>query len=756
MFNFFGSVHKFFYSLCNNAQLDYNKLFVYSIGIFVVFLIFIIFLTSKTYEVKLIKAIDSLNSYFVENPHIDENNLVAFNNKMKSSRVPKQLRKQWQQFVLYREGKASDYMSFEQIVSNPIKNSSYRRNITILNVVSYIFAIVTFLLNSFVSAYDKINIFLENVLITPVIILLLNFIVTIFFELRHSAVVSDLNSNYPYFEVNIDKAAQTLPEYIDYEILFDRNEIKRGIPILYSYLQRRAEEEQKELENARLKNVEHEKFDFDQAGVESALVLERAMQEAENYIAERKKLMEDMEQINTEITQEEMNFRDITKEYQRQMQVSKETFENFKTQLAEANSGIEANYLKKQQQQELDRQRNLERDYDANSDRHKKILDSYHEALTSVEKDIDEAKKSLEKAMMSEFDTYSEKVYDAVKNQIGENDKKAKTSLQEKIKSLEAEIEAKDKELDDVYAQNQELVDQYNEQMEKFQEYVSEVPEDRETLQRGLHEFKPIDLSKEKVDSVVPEAELKLEKDETKDIVEPDDEDIALPIADIDEKDDEESAKAFDVFTVDDTIEKADKKVGRPKKVVTVEDRVKVGRGRPKKEKPEIKEEKKTRGRPRKEIEIVDDKKKLGRGRPRKDQADKTESVSAVKKGRGRPKKSAESVVAKISKGRGRPKKEEPVKVDKVKVGRGRPKKVVADEKPITKVGRGRPRKEEVKNPEKKVSKGRGRPRKSTDDIGDIEAYLKKIDDEIKKENDKIEKTTKELEKKSRITKRRK
>ena len=43
------------------------------------------------------------------------------------------------------------------------------------------------------------------------------------------------------------------------------------------------------MEKIRLKNIEHEKFNFDQAGVAGSLVLERAMQEAENYIAERKK-----------------------------------------------------------------------------------------------------------------------------------------------------------------------------------------------------------------------------------------------------------------------------------------------------------------------------------------------------------------------------------------------------------------------------------------------------------------------------------
>ena len=51
---------------------------------------------------------------------------------------------------------------------------------------------------------------------------------------------------------------------------------------------------------------------------DGTLVLERAMQEAENYIAERKKYNQDTAQINDDITQEDMNYREITKEYNRQ------------------------------------------------------------------------------------------------------------------------------------------------------------------------------------------------------------------------------------------------------------------------------------------------------------------------------------------------------------------------------------------------------------------------------------------------------
>ena len=471
MVNIFDEVENFFRSL--NDYITYNFIFLLFLGLFILTIVIVIISTSQSYEAKLIKAIDMFNNYFIDNPQINEDNLVAFNNRMKLRKVPKQLRKQWQQFVLYREKKASDYMSFEACVSTPIKNSTYKRDVTTMNIIAYILALLSFILNIY-RAVGDVGMVLQKSLLCPILILVLNYIVTIFLDLRHNAIVSDLNSNYQYFEVNIDKATQTLPEYVDYEVLFDRNEIKRGIPILYAYLQKRAEEEQKELEKARLKNVEHEKFNFDEAGVASSLVLERAMQEAESYMAQRKKLLQDIELINSDITQEEMNFRETTKEYQRQMQVSKETFENFKQQLNEVTSSIQANYLKKQQQQELDRQRNLERDYDTATDRHKKLLDNYQTELKAVEDEITKARQALEKAMMSEFDTYSNKVYEEAYKVVEERESKKTQEMKNQINNLSEQLKEKESELTQVEQQNQDLLNQLNLSPEEYQNYINE------------------------------------------------------------------------------------------------------------------------------------------------------------------------------------------------------------------------------------------------------------------------------------------
>ncbi len=517
--NVFNNVDKFFSSI--NNYLNYNYILVLFLVIFLLAFIVVLISTSNSYEAKLIRAIDMFNNYFMNHPQITAENLLEFNNKMKSRKVPKQLRKQWQQFVLYRDKSASDYMSFEICVSSPIKNSTYKRDVRILNFICYILVIMSFVANLYASTYESssslvtFSIVLQHTVLCPVLLLILNYLITIFLEIRHNAIVGDLNQNYQYFEVNMDKASSTIPEYVDYELLFDKNEIKRGIPVLYTYLQRRQEEEKKELERARLKNVQHEKFNFDEAGVAKSLVLERAMQEAENYIAERGKFLQDTEQVNAEITQEEMNFREITKEYQREMQVSKETFDNFKAQLNDAGSSIEANYLKKQQQQELDRQRNLERDYDTATERHNQMMRTLQEELDSVNTELKNARTSLERGMMSEFDTYSQKVYADAERVVIERRQDEIEKQKAEIEALKAEIEAlksqqPQKDGKDKYQEN----DYYSQpQQEYSQIYETPKPEYAPTYEEPKLEEKEEERRKNKKDKK-KEKDKKHKKDE--------------------------------------------------------------------------------------------------------------------------------------------------------------------------------------------------------------------------------------------------
>ncbi len=800
--NIFNEVDKFFSSLKN--YLNYNIIFIIFCSLFLVTVIAVIIATSRAYEARLIKTVDMFNNYFIDNPQITEENLFSFNDKMKSRKVPKQLRKQWQQFVLYREDKASKYMSFDICVSAPIKNSSFKRAISVMNILTYIYVFAAILLNLYYSYEFSLDLdlilVLQRVLLCPIIMLVLNYIITIFLDLRHNAIVSDLYQNYQYFEVNIDKATQTLPDYVDYEVLFDRNEIRKGIPILYAYLQKRAEEEKRELERARLKNVEHEKFNFDEAGVESSLVLERAMQEAENYIAERKKLMQDIEQINADITQEEMNFRETTKEYQRQMQVSKESFDNFKTQLEEVSSTIEANYLKKQQQQELDRQRNLERDYDTATDRHKKLLEDYQTELTSVENEIKDARRTLEKGMMSEFDTYSNKVYDAAKKAVEEREKENHAKMKQEIKDLEEKIVSKDKELDNIYSQNQALTEKLDQQAQmqtappQYQqpEYVpqdnqqTESPSEQNIDDQSQYQYyQNSEQSNEEIQSEENQEGQPVEDQNFEDVenVDTNNENIAgegepnqeedqnfeenaqgadqEPVVQEEQNDNiegENIVRSEDIFTVQDNESKSRKKAGRPKKEKT-EEKPKKSVGRPKKAKSEqTPKPSKKKGRPKKAKTIEE---------PAEEKVVETNSSVEPSDIAVEP---VENVQEKKSVRRGRPKKvkEDEIKSEEVtsetKKDDGK-KKSNNKSKSTKKAGRPKKNKQQENNESTQSTtaepKRRGRPKKEKTaqeqaPINDIDAYLKEIDDQIARESAKLEETKKELEKNSNISNKKK
>ena len=768
MINIFNEIDKFFGSL--NDYLDYNKIFLIFLSLFLVAAVVVIFSTSRAYESRLIKSIDMFNNYFIDTPQINEDNLVAFNAKMKHRNVPKQLRKQWQSFVLYREKKASEYMSFETCVSNPIKNSTYKRDMTTMNILAHTFALCALLLNIYFSYEVDLASILQKVLLGPIIILLLNYILTIFLDLKHNAIVSDLHQNYQYFEVNIDKATSTIPEYVDYEVLFDKNEIKKGIPILYAYLQKRAEEEKRELERARLRNVEHEKFNFDEAGVNASLVLERAMQEAENYIAERKKYNQDTEQINADITQEDMNYREITKEYNRQMQVSKETFANFKAQLEEETSSIGINYLKKQQQQELDRQRNLERDFDAQTERHKKIIESYNAELDSVDKFRAESRRSLENAMLSEFETYNSKIYDEVRKLVQEREKEKFDKFKQDIRNLEEKLVSKDKELGQMYSQNQQLLESLeqngidHEDVSQPEPQTSNEPQYEETYQeepaedtqyedyQGYDEqyqekepevageeqyadaYQEEPVNKEPYEEPIQEEPMEEQEEQAEygfKYVIP--EDLEEDYDNLESEEDEgfetrEEEKlpeySFKYVINDDFEQDENSKEDNIEEFINSEYIIKKDDESQKGEisdtsistkikvESENLEPKKRPGRPRKIVTEIEPKKPVGR--PRKEVVEEE-----PKRKPGRPKKVEISV--EIKKGPGRPKKiTEEAKVEKKSVGR--PRKEVVVEEPKRKPGRpskataedskkkvGRPRKTEAPV---MIKKGPGRPRK--------------------------------------------
>lgn len=477
--DFFSTkIQKFFESIAKYLQVSgsdaaFSWLFIIFMGVFALTSIIIIFATFFSYEFVLTRAIDKINKFLSKNPRINEDNLVTFNNKMKERKVPKPLRRQWQQFMIYREHEASYYMSFKHCVENPLKTSTYHQQMSVYKRISIILVCLSVLLGVFCS-YEDFSMAMQQVLIIPVFILVLYWLITLILNLVHNATTADLYQNYQYFEINIDKATTTLPEYVDYEVLFTHEEIRRGIPVLFEYIQKRAIEEQKELEKARIKNVEHEKFNFDETGLDASLVLERSMKEAEDYIATRKKYRQDIEQVNNEIAAIDNQYKDNVKENQKLMQTSKESVDGLKKQLEQATSTIEINYIKKQMKDEINRQQVAERDFDALTDKHNKEVKNLQEEIKRLEGEIETAKKALETSMMSEFGTYSTKIYKLVEDRVNAEQKAIIEGYENRVHELEEKLSQKDEELDNVYSQYQSQLSELEQKSKNFDNMLKE------------------------------------------------------------------------------------------------------------------------------------------------------------------------------------------------------------------------------------------------------------------------------------------
>ena len=480
----FDGMQSFFNSIGEYVK-NFSTLFYIFLGAFLALSIVVIIITSFAYECKLTKTVDKINKFLERNPRINDDNLVAFNNLMKGSGVPKTLRRQWQQFMLYREHPASYYMSFQHCVENPMRNSTYRQQMTVYKIISMVLVVLSLVVSTFMAVQSfNANLVLQDIVIIPLTILVLYWLISMVLDLVHNAISGDLFQNYQYFEINMDKAMLTLPEFVDYEVLFSQDEIRRGIPVLYAYLQKRAIQEQQELEKARLKSSDHEKFDFDKAGLDGSLVLDRAMRETENFTAQRKKYMQEIERVNNEIAALENNYREMVKEYQRQVQTSKETVESLKEQLEQASSTIEINYIKKQMRDEINRQQLAEKEFDILTDKHNQEIKSLNQEIKRYEEETKNAKEALEAAMLSEFNTYSVKVYNNLEKIVDDKMQDKVDDYKEQIKGLEGQIEEKNEELENVYT--------------RYQEVLSQVPTEQDSSMGMYEEEQPTKKSKKK------------------------------------------------------------------------------------------------------------------------------------------------------------------------------------------------------------------------------------------------------------------
>lgn len=228
------------------SSITWDMLFYLAIGFELLMIVFFIIKSSFSYEMRMERVLYKLNRWLNVNQYIDQNNLIEFNGLMK--KTPKLLRYHWHQYMLYREKDPSFYMSPYNVIEKPLKTSSFSSNIKNLSAINYCIAALAFVVGlAYISSSAFSALELAQVLVIPALILIVNVIAIMLLRARQDRNLSKFYLYFHYFDRKMDKAVTTMPDYVDFEVLFTKKEIKRGIPVLNEYLEREQDKNKKNL-----------------------------------------------------------------------------------------------------------------------------------------------------------------------------------------------------------------------------------------------------------------------------------------------------------------------------------------------------------------------------------------------------------------------------------------------------------------------------------------------------------------------------
>ena len=432
--------------------LSMEFLFFGAIGLLAILWIFAIVRTRHSYELRLLKSVGKLNKYLTKTPYIEEGNLIEFNNKMKT--VPQTLRYCWQEYMLNRDKMPSEYINVKSCIEQPSKTSSYTNTVRGCKMFTIVLALLSFLLglasigietpigtsNVFAGNLTSVIVSLFVSAIIPVSIMAFGYIFVIFLNARQSAIVADLYYSFHEFQRSIDKACTKLPDFIDYEVLFTKKEIRNGIPVLQEYLEKMSLLEQKRKEEETLAPAEYEEYEFEKLGVDNSLLLDRAMKESEKYLTIKSNLSERIKDIEKKQYTLQKAYDEQTKEYERRIQASNESIQQLNEQMQSTNSKIESNYIRKRVNDEQQRLQQVLSDQDNANQRFQKDQDIMQAEIDKYKKDIEKRKTVAEDAMIAECKTYVNKVYEKVSKVALEKIEPYTKQLEEQQEELKGKI----------------------------------------------------------------------------------------------------------------------------------------------------------------------------------------------------------------------------------------------------------------------------------------------------------------------------
>ena len=443
--------------------------------------------TQFSIEVKTIRAVNKLNKYLELNPFVNNENLVEFNKLMK--KIPAPMRRQWQQYMVTRAKKPSEFFTDANCIDNPFKSSNYESHITAVKASVIVIAIVSFIFNAsyFVSGATDTQFSFTN-LISSVLLssvsLVIGEIYVMFLKARRNSCISDVYANFITFQKHIDKAVTTLPEYIDYEIMFTRKEISAGIPVLQEYLEQRAVYEEEQIKRSKETQVVHEKYDFSSLGINGSLVMEKSMHVSEQFIANKNNIRTYIIELESQKDLLEKNYDEKVKGTQRKLRDIQETLDRLKEKLDSTTNIIVGNDLRKQRENEIQKQRQIEKEAQEDSKKFEEEVAKIDEQISAKKAEIEEDRKRAETSLNSEFKSYADKIYAELKEIVDKQSKDEIEGLNGQVAELQTGLEERDKVLvekdalyDEAVAQIEQFAVQFEEQNGIIQEQESRLQE---------------------------------------------------------------------------------------------------------------------------------------------------------------------------------------------------------------------------------------------------------------------------------------
>ena len=674
------------------TRIGEDVLFIIALAVEALLVIFFLVKSAYSYEASLNRSLDKINYWLFERKVLTEENVREFNTIMKT-KAPKRLCYYWQQYILFREGAPSTYMSTENLVEKPLKTSSYNSNIKNLNVISAVWAIfvgLLFILVGQTGAGETLSTSsLGGAIAVVGMVYFINLVFTIYLRARKNALLNSIFQNVSLFGRFMDNACIDLPTYIDYQILFTPEEIEKGQPVLREFLDYKARREKEEFNKAKEQQIEYETYDFSSTGVSGSVVLDRAMKESELYLNKKEKIYVKIAQLESELDTRKKNFDNVQKDYQNKLQASRENIDRLLQQQEETTNRIESNYLRKQQTQEIAKQEQLEQEFEQQRARYLLEKQELEEEIKKNNEELENNKKNVETVMLGEYQNFfdnfcksAEKVVTAVMANKLEKLKAQNDEQQQRITELEIKIKnthqgvydgAQESAEEGKYDENGNFVYANGTYYDKDGLFHNtdgnvydadgnfvrkdEVKQEEKVEKEEKEEEKKIDLNDLNAFDFMTDVS---EKDDVYDVAENVIKNVAPEMEVVnsskeeekkEEKKDEANLETFSLDEVNETPEakeeqeeKPKKKAGRPRKIVTETPKPKGQRGRPRKtpqpaETTQEEKPKKKPGRPKK-ITTEEPKPKKAVGRPRK-----TAVVENKPKGkRGRPKKNIDQI----------------------------------------------------------------------------------------------------------------